>query len=207
MSVMLESPPRAAVRSRTTAVDLWARPDEKQFELVNGELTERTMSWESERIGTNLLLALGGFVRQRNCGEVVGSNAGYQCFQAVVPADPDRVRKPDVSFITAARVPRDPIVRGYCRVAPDLAVEVISPNDLSDEVEGKIDEYLKAGVRLVWVVHSQVKTVRIHRADGTVQVLRIDEELSGEDVIPGFRCPVSEVFRMPEPAPANEAVS
>ena len=84
-----------------------------------------------------------------------------------------------------------------CPIVPDLAVEVVSPNDLSEEVEEKVDEYLRAGVRLVWVVHPQRKTIRIHRADGTVQDLRQTDELSGEDVIAGFRCPVSEVFRLP----------
>ena len=197
MSVMLESPPQSVARPRVTAEELLAMPDEKRFELVNGELVENNMSWESERIGTNLIIVLGSFVREHNCGEVNGSSAGYQCFEEIFPDDPDRVRKPDVSFISADRLPRQPIARGNCTIVPDLAVEVISPNDLSEDVEEKVGEYLRAGVRLVWVVHPQAKTIRIHRANGSVQVLRLADELSGEEVIPGFRCPVSEVFRLP----------
>ncbi len=197
MSVILESPPQSAARPRVTAEELLAMPDDKRFELVNGELVEHNMSWESERIGTNLIVLLGSFVRKQNSGEVNGSSAGYQCFEEIFPDDPDRVRKPDVSFISANRLPRPPISRGNCTIVPDLAVEVISPNDLSEDVEEKVDEYLRAGVRLVWVVHPQAKTIRIHRANGSVQVLRLADELSGEEVIPGFRCPVSEVFRLP----------
>lgn len=195
MSVMLEPPP-TATRHRVTPEDLLARPDESNFELVNGELVERTMSFESERIGTNLLIALGAYVRGRNLGEVNGSSAGYQCFGGDFD-DPNKVRRPDVSFISAARVPGAFPHRGNCQIVPDLAVEVISPNDLSEEVEAKVDEYLQAGVKLVWVAHPMRKTVRIHRANGTVSVVRMPEELTGEDIIPGFSCPLSEVFRVP----------
>ena len=197
MSTMLETPPRPAARPRVTAEELLTMPDGKRFELVNGELVERNMSWESERVGMNVSGLLWGHCREHDCGVLNGSNAGYQCFEEIYPDDPDRLRKPDVSYISVDRLPKEPIVKGHCPIVPDLAVEVVSPNDLSEEVEEKVDEYLRAGVRLVWVVHPQRKTIRIHRADGTVQDLRQTDELSGEDVITGFRCPVSEVFRLP----------
>ena len=196
MSLMLESPPRSAARPRVTAEELLTMPDGKDFELVNGELVERNMSWESERIGSRLIVLIGSFSLEHDCGEVNGSNAGFRCFEEIYPDDPDRLRKPDVSYISVDRVPKKPIVKGHCPIVPDLAVEVVSPNDLSEEVEEKVDEYLRAGVRLVWVVYPQTKLIRVHRANGTVQDLHLHEELSGEDVIPGFRCPVSEVFRL-----------
>ena len=197
MSVMLESPPQSAARPRVTAGELLTMPDGKDFELVNGELVERNMSWESERIGSNVSGLLWGHCREHDCGEVNGSNAGYQCYEDVFPDDPDRLRKPDVSYISLDRLPKEPMVKGHCPIVPDLAVEVVSPNDLSEEVEEKVDEYLRAGVRVVWIVYPQTKLIRVHRANGTVQDLHLHDELSGEDVIPGFRCPVSEVFRLP----------
>ena len=102
-----------------------------------------------------------------------------------------------MSYISAERITADVELVGHCDIVPDLAVEVISPNDRYYEVEEKVDEYLKAGVRLVWVVDPLAKTIRIHRANGTVQDLNLTDELSGEDVVAGFLCPVSEVFRMP----------
>ncbi|MFM9964763.1 MAG: Uma2 family endonuclease [Planctomycetaceae bacterium] len=197
MSLMLEDPPASAARPRVTAEDLLAMPNDKDFELVNGELVERNMSWESERIGSNVLGLVWNHCRQHNLGEVNGSNAGYQCFEEVFPDDADRTRKPDVSFISRERLPKQPVVKGNCLIVPDLAVEVVSPNDLYHEVEEKVEEYLQAGVRLVWVVDPHKQRIRIHRANGTVQDLRPHDELSGEDVLVGFRCPVSEVFRLP----------
>ena len=196
MSVMLETPPRSAARPRVSAEELLTMPDGKRFELVNGELVERNLGWKSELIGSNLHVALGAYCRERKCGRVNGSSASYQCFQEVAPDDPDRTRRPDVSYISMDRLPSTAIPEGHCTIVPDLAVEVISPNDLYHEVEEKVEEYLQAGVRLVWVVDPHKQRIRIHRAKGTVQDLHLHDELSGEDVIVGFRCPVSEVFRL-----------
>lgn len=197
MSLMLDNPPNSAARSRVTADELLAMPNAKNFELVNGELVERNMGWESEFFGSNLQGLLWDYCRKHACGWVNGSSAGYQCYEEAFPDDPDRVRKPDVSFIAVERIPVNAVPDGHCEIVPDLAAEVISPNDLYHEVEAKVDEYLQAGVRLVWVVHPKKKTIRIHRANGTIQDLHLNDELSGEEVITGFRCPVSEVFRLP----------
>ena len=198
MSLTLESPPQSATRPRVTADELLAMPNAKDFELVNGVLVERNMGWESECIGMNISGLLWNYCREHGCGWVHGSSAGYQCYEETYPDDPDRVRKPDVSYLSAERIAADAELAGHCDIVPDLAVEVISPNDRYHEVEEKVDEYLQAGVRLVWVVDPKKKTIRIHRADGTIQDLHLSDELSGEDVIAGFRCPISEVFRLPQ---------
>jgi Uma2 family endonuclease len=91
-------------------------------------------------------------------------------------------------------MPEGPTSEGYIYIAPDLAAEVVSPNDLAYEVEAKVVEYLDAAVPLVWVIDPEARTVRIHRGDGSVSWLRENDELSGEDVIPGFRCPVAAIF-------------
>ncbi len=191
MSTIAEHPP-------ITADELLAMRDGKQFELVHGALVEKDMGWESEWIGTNLLWFLGGYVRQHG-GWVNGSSAGYRCFGESIPDDPDRVRKPDVSYIAPQRISAELLPTGHCELVPDLAVEVISPNDLYSEVEDKVDEYLRAGVRLVWVIDPRTDSIRVHRLDGTVRDLGQGDELDGENVAPGFLCPVRELFAPPSP--------
>jgi Uma2 family endonuclease len=128
-------------------------------------------------------------------GWVWAADAGYQCF----PGHPNLVRKPDVSFIRLGRLPNEEAPEGHTRIPPDLAVEVISPKDLAYEISARVEDYLGAGVRLVWVIDPSVRTLIIYRHDGTIAGLRERDELSGEDVVPGFRCPVRELFRTPAP--------
>ena len=190
MSAIADSP-------QITASDLLTMPDGDRFELVNGELVERNMGWESERVGMNLAAMLWMHCGKHRLGYVNGSSAGYQCFEAVFPDDPNRTRKPDVSFISADRLKADEFPEGHCEIVPDLLVEVISPHDLYSEVETKVDEYLQAGVRLVWVIDPHTESVRVHRANGSVQDLTSRDQLSGEDVVPGFGCSVSQLFDVP----------
>src|SRR5205814_10386571 len=114
---------------------------------------------------------------------------------------PRKMRKPDGSSIGQERLPEGPSSEGYLYIPPDLAVEVISPNDSAYEVDAKVVEYLNAGVPLVWVINPEARTVRIHRHDGSASWLREKDELSGEDVLPGFRCRVADIFPK-RPAPS-----
>ncbi|MFM9963422.1 MAG: Uma2 family endonuclease [Planctomycetaceae bacterium] len=184
-------------RPKVTSAELLARPDCNQYELVNGELVERNTGWQSSRIASHLATLLGVFVQQQQLGWVNVAGAGYRCYLASFPEDPDRIRKPDISFIRIERLAPEDEPEGYCEIVPDLVVEVVSPNDTIYELSLKIDEYRKAGVKLIWVVVPNTKTVTIHRLDGSTQELRESDELSGEDVVPGFRCPVAEIFRTP----------
>ncbi|HVS40325.1 MAG TPA: Uma2 family endonuclease [Gemmataceae bacterium] len=186
-----------ATSQRCTPEDLLAMPDGDRYELVNGELVERNMGWNSSRIGGQLFFYLRAFLETIPLGRAAPADASYQCF----PDAPGKVRRPDVSFIRADRLPAEEDREGHCRIAPDLAVEVISPNDLYCDVDDKVEEYLAAGVRQVWVLNPSTRTVRIHRADGTQAYLRESDELTGEDVVPGFRCRVGTLFAAP-PAPA-----
>lgn len=190
MSAVLERP-------KVTPAELLARPDRDQFELVNGELVERIIGWQSSRIGSKLLAFLESYVTEHNLGWVNGADAAYQCYEDAFPEDPDRIRKPDVSFISLDRLPPEEEPEGYCEIVPDLAAEIVSPHDTIYELSIKIDEYRKAGVKLIWVVVPNTKTVTVHRLDGSTQELRESDELSGEEVIPGFRCSVAEIFRTP----------
>ena len=92
------------------------------------------------------------------------------------------------------RFPNERVPKGYIRIPPDLAVEVVSPNDLADHMDFKVEEYLEAGVSLVWVISPNAETVTVHRADGSVTKLHNTDELSGETLLSGFRCKVSDLF-------------
>jgi Uma2 family endonuclease len=186
--------PAAVPPATFTPEDLLAMPDAVSFELVGGRLVERKMSVESSRIGMRVGYLLLRSVDGTGLGDVLGADASYQCF----PHDPGKVRKPDVSFIRAGRLPDEQRRKGHARIAPDLAVEVTSPNDLVDEVADKVVEYIDAGVRLVWVVYPTTRRVVIHRppgaAGGPISEVGGEDVITGEDVVPGFSCPVSEFF-------------
>lgn len=178
-----------------TPEDLLAMPDEGQgYELVHGELREKNMSKESSRIGTRLAYLLECFVEAGHPGWVFGEGTSYRCF----PHDPNGTRRADTSYITIERLPvatyKD---EGHSTLAPDLAAEAISPNDLAQEVEEKIEDWLSAGVKIVWVISPEQQTVRVVRRDGGYALLRTEDTLTAEGVIPGFSCPVAELFKKP----------
>ncbi len=177
--------------SIATAEDLWRLPDDGNLhELVKGEL--RTMApagFEHGNIGSNLLGLLWQVVRQRSLGHVVGPDTGF-----VIGRSPDTVRCPDVAFIRAERI-EGALVRGFFPGAPDLAVEVVSPSDTFEAVDEKVNDWLGAGTKLVWVVSPRQRTVTVYRPGTQVSILRAGDRLSGEDVVPGFECGVGEIFR------------
>jgi Uma2 family endonuclease len=176
-------------KTRYTPADLLAMSDEKNYELVDGQLVELSVGAFSSWVAGRLHFLISRFLEQNRIGLVWPEGTGCQCF----PDSPDRVRKPDTLFISRGRL-SDEKLTGYIPIAPDLVVEVVSPNDIVYELEEKIAEYLHAGVRLVWVVDPERRTVRIHRADGSIGWARESDSLDGEDVLPGFRCGVGEIF-------------
>ena len=182
-----------ALKPQYTAEDLLTMPDGDNYELVDGKLVERKTGWYSSWVGGRLYLFLSTFCDANRLGLVAPADASYQCF----PDSPNKVRKPDVAFIQTKRLPAPIDSEGHCPVAPDLAVEVISPNDGYSEIERKVAEYLAAGVQLIWVIDPPTKTVRIQRPDGSISHLDETDILDGEHVVPGFRCPVADLFRLP----------
>ncbi len=179
-----------------TPEELLAMPEAQNFELVDGKLVERNMSVLSTWVEVLVTTALQNYVTQNQLGRVLGSSLGYQCF----PDDPKRVRRPDVSFLSKPRLEEQSLDDGFSHTHPDLVVEFVSPNDLYREVEEKVDEYLSAGVSLVWVLNPEQRTVMIFRGDGTTQRLEADEEISGETLVPGFRTSIASFFP-PRPTP------
>jgi Uma2 family endonuclease len=178
-------------KSQFTPEDLLRMPGDERFELVNGQLVERDMGFESGWVASLLAGLLSAHAVKHQVGGV-STEATYQCFAD----DPDRVRRPDISFIQKSRL-RPEMLVGHVRVAPDLAIEVVSPNDLFYDVRQKVGEYLNAGVRLVWILNPDKGEVDVYRVDGTYQLLKNGDSLDGEDVVPGFVVPLAEIFQPP----------
>jgi Uma2 family endonuclease len=170
--------------------DLLKMPDGDHYELIDGRPKEKPTGAESDEIGGLLLTRFNNFIRPRKLGRAYQSQTGFQCF----PGKPKLVRMPDTSFVSAGRLPNDRSPEGYITVAPDIAVEVVSPNEMYEEVEAKVAEYRSAGVKLIWVISPKSKTVLVRRLDGTCAEVGEAGTLSGGDVLPGFTCAVAELF-------------
>lgn len=164
-------------------------PDGERYEVINGELRERIMSFGSSEIAGIILELLRIWMRAGHPGHVTGSDGGYTIF----PWSPGDVRMPDVSYISKGRLPRVP-ARGWVSVAPELAVEVVSPNDRFVDIEDKARDYIRAGVNLVWVVVPSTRSVHVWRNNGERAVVQAGETLSGENVLPGLAIAVNDLF-------------
>jgi Uma2 family endonuclease len=177
-------------RLEYTPEDLLCLADGEDYELVDGRLVERNMGVESSWVGSRLLTRLGRFSKEHGLGWAFPSDTGYQCF----PHRPSLVRRPDVSFVKAGRFPRGVLPKGWAKIPPDLAVEVVSPNDTVYGLEEKLGDYRSVEVPLVWVINPDSRTAMVYRRDGSIRLLREEEDLSGEDIAPGFRCPIREIL-------------
>lgn len=175
-----------------TAEELERYPDRnKSVELVRGSLVVREPpSTVHGIIAGNLAVVLGEFVRRKRLGVVSGQDTGFK-----IATNPDTVRAPDVAFISRDRLPQIP-PRGYAPLAPDLAVEILSPDDRPAEVLGKVADWFAGGSRIVWVIDPIAVEARVHRADGSLSLIRGDETLEGETVVPGFSCLLSDILRV-----------
>jgi len=160
-----------------------------RHELVRGELRTMPLAFlEEGRLTSEVNGSLWRHVEDHRLGEVfVG--AGFQ-----LTTDPDTVRAPDVAFIRSERLRETGIPEGYFPGAPDLAVEVISPDDLDEEVDEKVAEWLEHGTQLVFVVNPRRRTVAVHRPGKPMHTLGMDDTLSGEDVVPGWSLAVRDLF-------------
>ncbi|MBN9521661.1 Uma2 family endonuclease [bacterium] len=170
--------------------DLLRMPDGDRYELIDGVPKEKQMGAESDAIAAGIIGLVRPFVAASKLGLVFGSQTGYQCF----PTRPKLVRMPDVSFVTKGRLPGDKAPKGYVTLAPDLAVEVLSPGEFAEELWGKLADYKSAAIRLVWVVSPATRIVQVRRADSSMSELDETGTLSGEDVLPGFTCLVADLF-------------
>ena len=181
----------AAAVSLMTAEEFAALPEDgRRYELVGGRLIEVSPSSSrssilARRLGTRIDL----YATEHNLGVVGDADWGMRLTDR-----PDSVRAPDIGFVRAERIPTEGIPAGFWPGPPDLALEVISPSDRFSDVMAKVDEYLAAGTRLVWLFDPERRTVRGFRAGGSSFQLGADGVLSGEDVLPGFELPLAGVW-------------
>lgn len=177
------------------ADDLLRMPEGDRYELVDGRLVEIDMGALSSWVGGTLHGMFHIYSDKGRNGWAFPADAGLQCF----PDDPEKVRRPDAFFVRRGRFPNEQIPDGFVKLAPDVAAEVVSPSDNYYAVDEKVWEYLRAGVRLVWVINPRNRTVLAYRGpQGDTSLFRESDELTGEDVLPGFRCRVADLFQPAE---------
>ncbi len=160
----------------------------KVTELIRGRLVvHEPPSTLHGRVSGRLVYYLVAFVLPHNLGDVL-DGSGFK-----IESNPDTVRAPDVAFLACDRTDQIP-ARGYAPLAPDLAVEVASPNDRAGELLAKVGAWLDAGTRLVWVIDPAKREGRVYRPDGSLAIVGAEQALDGEDVLPGFRCALANVI-------------
>lgn len=176
-----------------TAEELLRRPDDgSRYELIRGELHELAPAGsEHGAIAFNLGRLLGNHVAEGGLGQVYAAETGFK-----IALNPDTVRAPDVAFVARERVDAAGKVTGYWPGAPDLAVGVVSPNDVHTEVVEKSLSWLEAGCRMVLVVDPGQRTVTVYRSLEDIRILRAEagDAIDGGDVVPDWRLPLTELF-------------
>ena len=178
-----------------TPADLLDMEGAGLYELVEGRLVEKPMGYLANKVGAKVSSRLVAYSEAGGGGDVLQEQS-FQCF----PHDDDLVRRPDVAFIAAARVPAC-LPRGHVRFAPDLAVEVISPTNTVLEMDEKLADYWSAGVPMVWIVNPDARLVRVHRPRQPILEYSGDDVLLGDPVLPGFAVAVREFWPAAVPSP------
>ena len=174
-----------------TAEELFAMPDDGyHYELVRGELRKMVPPGAYHgKSATRVGRSLADHVDENDLGEVYIAEVGF-----LIGSNPDHVRAPDVAFVRREREDEIGEMHGYFPGPPDLAIEVISPNDIYREVDEKVQDWLDAGTRMVIVINPRRWEVRIHTPLTGVTVLTPGDTLDGGDVVPGWKIPVRTVF-------------
>jgi Uma2 family endonuclease len=161
------------------------------YEVVDGKRVELPpMGVHETHLASDLFIALGPFIKSRQLGRA-------ECEMVfVLDAETGLQRRPDLAFVSYERWPRaHPVPRTAAwQVVPNLAIEVVSPSNTMEEVLRKVREYLRAGVQRVWVVLPVEEQVYVYSSPTSIRVLERSGELDGEDVLPQFRLPLSELF-------------
>ena len=159
-------------------------------ELIQGVLCEvMPAGGQHGKIATIIISILMNFIRSQRLGTLIGTDAGV-----LLERNPDVVREPDVAFFSARKLALDAVVTGYCEVVPDLVVEIVSPGSTNLESYDKVRMWLSFGVPMVWEVLPGRRSVNVYQLNRPTIFLNEDDTLDGGDVLPGFSCPVREIF-------------
>ena len=166
-------------------LDEFCQSDLEGYEYVKGELVPMAPpTMEHGDISMSLSLLLGIHIRENQLGRLYPADTDFKLG--------DRLVKPDIAFVSTARLPENR--RQASPVAPDLAVEVVSPTDIQYRVVEKTFAYLNAGTRLVWIIEPVGKTVTVYRSETDIKTLTSEDTLTGEEVVEGFSCQVAQLF-------------
>jgi Uma2 family endonuclease len=164
-------------------------PPNMLSELVRGVMVVREPpGYRHGAVTIRLTKAIIDHVYAHELGAVLAAETGFK-----LASDPDTVRAADVAFIRRDRLP-DPEPAGYVEMGPDLVVEVLSPSDRPGKVLAKVADWLSAGSKLVWVVDPARHLARVYRADGSEVLVSREGALDGEDILPGFTCPLAAIL-------------
>lgn len=159
------------------------------YELVKGELREMAPPGGTHGSSTSRLSLLVGYVIfDRELGETFAAETGF-----LVSRNPDTVLAPDFAFVAKDRLP-NPLPRSYVPVVPDIVLETRSPNDTKREVAEKVQQWLALGVRLVWELNPQTRTLTVYRLNRMPRPLGEDDTLDGEEVLPELSIPIARLF-------------
>ena len=173
-----------------TADEVWRNPPPQRYELIRGVIVTMDPSGgEHGEISSTTAVLLASYIKQHKLGKAYGAETGF-----IVARNPDTVRGADFAFIAKERLPQAEPIKGFVPIAPDLAVEIVSPSDRTSEVNDKVKMYLTAGTRMVWVIEPKLQTVTVYRSLTSIRTFTANNSLSGEEVVPGFSCKVSELF-------------
>ena len=163
---------------------------EKEYEIVNGLPEEKEMAGARHGgVGARLLIELGIYLKTNHLGGLYGADTTFKIGL--------NSRIPDIAFVATERLPVTGEPEGGWAFAPDLAVEIVSPTDLYEKVNAKVREYFVGGVRQVWIVSPEEKTVTVYRGQYDAIIYPAEAELVSEDLFPGFRCKLNELFKSP----------
>ena len=185
----------AATEHLITADEFLHMKEQEGAELVDGRIVEVPMGGMSSWLGGELLFLIRSYLASNPMGWVFPQETGI----AIWPDRPRHVRKPDLAFVRRGRLPGGQPQHGWTTVVPDLAVEVISPGDEAEDLEQKLREYREAGIPLIWVIYPISRSAHILGANRPRVELGPDGVLDGEDILPGFKLPLSELFAAAEP--------
>jgi Uma2 family endonuclease len=175
----------------TTAEQLFQAPDiGNRLELVRGVLIVMSPAGsEHGWIASRILIRLGTHVEANDLGKTFAAETGF-----LIEVNPDTVRAPDAAFVSHERLATAPPSSSYLQVAPDLVVEVVSPNDKSTDVESKAEQWLEAGSSIVLVADPKNQTIRVYKSKAQIEVFHSGEEFSSGDVCGDWKISVNEIF-------------
>jgi Uma2 family endonuclease len=189
MSAIATPSVRPSLPVEYTPDDLLQMQEQGLFELAEGRLIEKNMSFLANETAGNITFILKSHFKSTNSKAAVLPEQSFQCFAK----KPRQVRRPGVAVIVADRVPA---VRplGHVKIAPDIAIEVLSPNDNVYELDFKLDDYRLAAIPLVWVVNPINRVIRVHRPGKPIDELRDGDLLTGDTILPGFAVSITDLL-------------